>query len=410
MKCCFFVKQEFLLQTIVVEYLAQKNMLINFLTLITGIVGLITTAIAVFRYKANPLINKYLIVILSVLSVRFLLRGFSVYLHKIPVEIFTSANVFMLILMGACAYLYFRDLAYSKKCRAKDAIHLIVPFAVMLLHIMNVQQRYEHAPTIRMVYVVLLIVCLTTYNFLSYRLLRTTIWSKKSEPPLLARQTKAIKSWTSYLYTAIVLLGWMIILVFLTNGFNYNSNGNSWQITIAAIFWLFFFIKLLATPELLYGYDFMKVKIEAYKEAEVVLNLVWIMERAQGITNQKDLKISDSVATNLNNYIHQIESLSFYTITFRNPFITVEDFAKKLHLPTVHLLYVFKYHCTITFVEYKKMVRIHDAIKLLETDFLKNNTMESLAKEVGFSSYKPFYSGFKSITGITPQEYCRNLK
>jgi len=384
-------------------------MLINFLTLITGIVGLITTAIAVFRFKANPLINKYLIVLLSVLSVRFLLRGFSVYLHKIPVEILTSANVFMVILMGACAHLYFRDLVYSKKWRAKDAIYLIVPFVVLILHLLNVQQRYEHDTTIRMVYVVLLVVCLTTYNFLSYRLLRTTIWSKKSESPLLAKQTKAIKSWTLYLYAAIVLLGWMIILVFITNGFNYNSNGNSYQITFAALFWLAFFIKLLATPELLYGYDFMKIKIEAYKKADVVLNAIWILDTKPEISNQKDLKITRSVTTNLNSYIHQIESLSFHTNTFRNPEITVEDFAQKLNLPKVHLLYVFKYHCAITFVDYKKMVRIHDAIKLLETGFLKSSTMETLAMEVGFSSYKPFFNSFKSITGTTPQEYYKNL-
>jgi AraC-like DNA-binding protein len=384
-------------------------MLINFLTLITGIVGLITTAIAVFRFKANPLINKYLIVLLSVLSVRFLLRGFSVYLHKIPVEILTSANVFMVILMGACAHLYFRDLVYSKKWRAKDAIYLIVPFVVLMLHLLNVQQRYEHDTTIRMVYVVLLVVCLTTYNFLSYRLLRTTIWSKKSETPFLAKQTKAIKSWTLYLYAAIVLLGWMIILVFITNGFNYTISGNRWQISIAAIFWLVFFIKLLATPELLYGYDFMKIKIEAYKKAEVVLNSVWIMDTALEVTNQKDLKISGSVASNLNNYIHQIESLSFHTNIFRTPALTLEDFAKKLHIPIVHLLYVFKYHCAITFVEYKKMIRIQDAIKMLETDFLKNSTMESLALEVGFSSYKPFFNSFKSIIGMSPKDYLKRF-
>ena len=239
-------------------------MLINLLTLMTGIVGLITTAIALFRYKANPLINKYLIVLLSVLSVRFLLRGFSIYLHKIPVEILNSANVFMVILMGACTHLYFRDLVYSKKWRAKDTIYLIVPFVVVVLHLLNVQQDYENASTIRIVYVVLLIACVATYNFLSYRLLRNTIWSKKSEAPFLAKQTKAIKNWTLYLYAAIVLLGWMIILVFITNGFNYNSNGNSYQISIAALFWLAFFIKLLATPELLYGYDFMKIKIEKF--------------------------------------------------------------------------------------------------------------------------------------------------
>jgi len=201
----------------------------------------------------------------------------------------------------------------------------------------------------------------------------------------------------------------MIILVFITNGFNYNSNGNSYQITLAALFWLAFFIKLLATPELLYGYDFMKIKIEAYKKAEVVLDAIWILDTRQGITNQKDLKITVSVTTNLNSYIHQIESLSFHTNTFRNPEITVEDFAQKLNLPKVHLLYVFKYHCAITFVDYKKMVRIHDAIKLLETGFLKSSTMETLAMVVGFSSYKPFFTSFKSIIGMSPQDYLKRF-
>jgi AraC-like DNA-binding protein len=240
-------------------------------------------------------------------------------------------------------------------------------------------------------------------------LLRQTIWAKKSSVPFLAKQATAIKNWTLYLYSAIVLLGLMIVLVFITNGFNYNSDGNKYQITISALFWLGFFIKMLATPELLYGYDFMKIKIEAYKKAEVVLDSVWLLDMTPEITNQKDLKIASNVATNLNNYIHQIESISFHTRTFRNPTLTVEDFAKKLDLPSVHLLYVFKYHCSLSFVEYKKMVRIHDAIKLLETGFLKSSTMESLAMEVGFSSYKPFYTSFKSITGTTPQEYYKTL-
>jgi AraC-like DNA-binding protein len=239
-------------------------------------------------------------------------------------------------------------------------------------------------------------------------LLRSSIWSKKSDSPILEKQTKAIKNWTLYLYASIVLLGWMIILVFITNGCKYTSNGNGYQITFAALFWLFFFIKLLATPELLYGYDFMKVKIEAYKKAEVVLDAIWILKTRPAITNQKDLKITKSVTSNLNSYIRQIESLSFHTSTFRNPEITVDEFAQKLNIPKVHLLYVFKYHCAINFVDYKKMVRIHDATKLLETGFLKSNTMETLAKEVGFSSYKPFFNSFKSIIGMSPQEYYKN--
>lgn len=385
-------------------------MLLNLLCLMTGIVGLITTLISVFRIKANPIINKYLIVFLTVISVRFLIRGFSAFLKNIPMEIFSFLYAFFVLLMIASTYLYFRDLVFSRKWRSKDTLHLLVPLIVIVLFVFNFNNQYEYDKTIRIVYAVLLLLCYVIYNFFSYHLLRNTIWSKKSDVPFMAKQAATIKNWTLYLYFAIVILGLTVILAFIVHDFNYNSRANKYQISLASLFWLVFFSKLLATPELLYGYDFMKIKIEAYKKAEVVLNAIWIMDTTTEITNQKDLKIADSVVTNLNSYIHQIESLSFHTPTFRNPALTLENFAKKLNLPIVHLMYVFKYHCALTFVEYKKIVRIHDAIKLLETDFMKSSTMESLAMEVGFSSYKTFYSSFKSITGTSPQEYYKNLK
>lgn len=50
-------------------------------------------------------------------------------------------------------------------------------------------------------------------------------------------------------------------------------------------------------------------------------------------------------------------------------------------------------------------MRISQAIKLIEEGYLKSNTIESLAMNVGFSSYSPFYTSFKKITGTSPQEY-----
>ena len=385
-------------------------MLINLLTLMTGIVGLVTTAIAVVRNNVNPIINKYLIILFGVISVRFLLRGFSMYLNKIPVELFSFANTFVLILMAACSHLYFRDLVNKRKWRYKDTIHLFAPFLTVVLYVYNFEQQFEYSNTIRILCFVILIICILVYNYLSYQLLNNTIWSKTQVEPFRNKQTAIIKSWTLCLYVAIVFLGLMIILVFATNDFHYNSVGNRYQITIASLFWLGFFIKLLATPELLFGYDFMRIKIETDKKNEVGINSIWILNTKVEITNQKDLKISKLVISNLKNYIYLMDNLAFGTYNFRNPSLTLEDFAKELHIPIVHLLYVFKYHCSLTFVDYKKMIRIQDAVKLLESDFLKSNTMESLAKEVGFSSYKPFYVSFKSIMGVSPQEYFKNIK
>ena len=385
-------------------------MLINLLTLMTGIVGLITTAIAVVRQKANPVINKYLIIILSVLSIRFLFRGLGKFQNTIPTGIFDCLNAFILILMCAFTHLYFRDLVFNRKWKPKDLLHLIIPSTIAMLYLFNASHNYEYDESIRFLYFTLFLISYLSYNYYSYKLLYKNIWNKKSDVLFENKQKNTIKNWTLYMFSAIVLLGLIIILVFIFNDFKYNSDVNTFQIAIASLFWLVFFIKLLATPELLYGYDFMKIKTDLYKKSEVILENIWTSKTTSEITNQKDLKIADIVSTNLNNYISQIENLSLQTDTFRNPTITIEDFAKKLQIPIVHLLYVFKYHCTLTFVEYKKLIRIQDALKLLEHNFLKTNTMEALAQEVGFSSYKPFYTHFKLVTGLNPHDYHKSLK
>jgi AraC-like DNA-binding protein len=72
-----------------------------------------------------------------------------------------------------------------------------------------------------------------------------------------------------------------------------------------------------------------------------------------------------------------------------------------------HVSYIFKYHCRESFSDYKKIVRIHDATRLLESGYLNEKTIESLSQKVGFSSYVTFYLAFKSITGMPTQEYVK---
>ena len=108
-------------------------------------------------------------------------------------------------------------------------------------------------------------------------------------------------------------------------------------------------------------------------------------------------------------YLHQIEELSFHTNTFRNPDLSIEDIATALKIPNSHINYIIKFHCYESFSDYKKIVRINDATKLLQNGYLINHTVESLALKVGFSSYNTFIIAFKNITGTTVQEYVKRF-
>jgi AraC-like DNA-binding protein len=52
---------------------------------------------------------------------------------------------------------------------------------------------------------------------------------------------------------------------------------------------------------------------------------------------------------------------------------------------------------------------VEEAIELMKNNFLKQNTLESLSKEVGFTTYNTFYTSFKEETGMAPNQFLMNL-
>jgi len=54
---------------------------------------------------------------------------------------------------------------------------------------------------------------------------------------------------------------------------------------------------------------------------------------------------------------------------------------------------------------FKKFIRVQRAIGLIEEDYLENDSVESLAKTVGYSSRAPFYIAFEQIMGKSLTDY-----
>lgn len=379
-------------------------MLTSLLYLITGIIGFATMAIILFKYKNSIFVNKYFILVFSLSTIRFLIRGSAYFIKGYPIEEGFIYLEFLFLITIPCIYLYFKDMIAYEKWNDKQILHffpVLISISVFLINSYG-------TPLPKIIFIIVIIgilISYLTYIVLTYKLLVKNIWSRKSNMYIINKQNKLIRNWSLFLFSCYILLFFRIVALFLLKSYNYSLTSNSNYFWISAVTWLLIFIKMLLTPELLYGYDLLQEKINEYKNHNIALDNVWKINSNPVITNIKDHKIKEKVTYNLKNYIYQIESLSFYSNTFRNPAINLEELAKKLNIPTFHLVYIFKYHSNISFVDYKKIIRIQDAIKLLESDFLSTNTYESLAKEVGFKSYMPFYNSFKNITGLPPQEY-----
>ena len=376
--------------------------------LIIGILGITTMVIIVNKHKKSIFVNKYFIIIFSLSAIRFLLRGRSFFITEYLFEDVIVYLELLFLITIPCLYLYFKDLIIYKKWEKKDSLHFLPGLIFVVLYLINL-----HLTPLPNVVFKIVIGCIllsyVTYIYLAYKLLATNIWSRKSDVYIVNKQNKLIRNWSVFLYTCFVLLFVRIITLFLFHNLHYSLTSNSNYFWISAIVWLIIFVKILLTPEILYGYDLLNEKINDYKNQHIAFDNIWKLSSKTTITNIKDLKIQEKVTLNLNEYIFQIENLSFHSNVFRNPEMTLEDLAKKINMPTIHLTYIFKYHSSISFVDYKKIIRIQDAIQLLESNFLNTNTYETLAKKVGFKSYMPFYSSFKNICGLPPQEYYNKL-
>jgi AraC-like DNA-binding protein len=135
----------------------------------------------------------------------------------------------------------------------------------------------------------------------------------------------------------------------------------------------------------------------------------WRLKSIQQISNAQDFQLSLKINTELDAYFQQIDQFVEREHFFRQSGLSINDLALKLKIPKSHLSFIFKYHSTISFSDFKKLNRIQDAIALINEGYLKTNTFDSLSKMVGFSTYNTFYTAFKEVTSRAPQEYVNGI-
>lgn len=386
-------------------FLIMINILIIF---ISAFLGILCTF---FIYKKNDyqqesLINKYLIVITSIASLRLLFHGIQIAypsLHIIRLTNFWDVCIAAII---PCFYLYFENIINEVKFNRDNLKHFILPFlliGVYLIGFFFISNHYYSV--IRKILSAILYIGYIIYSTKGFILLKNNVWFRKSEIKSVQLQNKLIKNWSIFLYIAFVLILLIrIIETAITKKFGQFDNNYLWM---PSLIWISIYVKIILTPEILYGYNFLNKTIDAAAE-KVVLNSIWFTnENEATITSEKDKKLYEKIKPMLKLYIHQIEEYSLYSEAFRNTELSVEDISIAIKIPVSHINFIFKYHCRETYTDFKKIVRIHDATKLIENGYLKTNTIESLSIHCGFSSYNTFNMAFKSITGHTTQEYAK---
>lgn len=381
-------------------------MLENLLQLFTSVIGFIATFLILFRYKSNRIANIYLVLLILLISFQYLITGTNLfYDFNFIINLLSDyQNIKMLIY--PLTYLYFKNLIGNvKKVRIFDLKHFFVLFLLFLVDSIIADLPIYSSKTVYYLYVLFYFSYTIYYIVLIGIILKKNIWGKNDMIIVWGVQNKLLKNWSIYLATYIVLISVRNIILIVLLFFSYSPIDDYMWFSI--LLTTLIFLKILISPEILYGYEFMVNKIENDKKAVILNNTFWIIEPKQKIVNLQDLILKPKVEEKLFYYINLIDNLTNEESVFRNPDFSMGDFAKHLNISKSHLAYLFKYHSSISFPDFKKRIRIHDSLKLIEAGFLKKHTLFTLAKTVGFFTYSPFFISFKEITGFNPLEYSK---
>lgn len=381
--------------------------LLNLFYIFSGLLGFTTVLIISIRYKTNSTINIYLLLIFSLLSVKFLVNGLYGIEGFFMLKNFDFFYSSFLTVVIPAFYLYFKNLvADNKTFNVKELKHFILPLLIgstLALY----DKFYFLTLSSQWIYFCVFFLFILFYLNLCFQVLRKNVWFRKTDVINVKDQNKVLKYWTSFLFIVCCLVCFRLIIALIigikVEKYAYGQN----YLWVSVILFDLIFFKILNTPEILYGYNAIYKKIKSHHNYNYILNDLWIHEMKGKIVNSQDLSLHLKIAEFIPFYLLEIENLVLKKEILRNPVVAISDISNKLEIPKSHITFVFKYHSKVSFIDFKKILRIHDAVDLIEKDYLKSNTLDSLAAKVGFSSYNPFFISFKEITGTTPQLYSK---
>lgn len=159
---------------------------------------------------------------------------------------------------------------------------------------------------------------------------------------------------------------------------------------------------ILLKPKLLYGEYFFNANI--IRDKSNIKKNHWYSSKTKQII-KKDLRLYDEIKFDISSIIFKITIVEKNYIKNKLIINTIENVALLVDENKRVVELVYKYHNSLTFSKYMKKINMLKAGQLIESGYLKQNSVNDLANMFGYSSRSAFYSKFKEFNESAPSQY-----
>jgi hypothetical protein len=382
----------------------------NIILLLSALLGYLVIFLAFKNYKKNIIVNAFLLFIFFISSTRLMIDGIAEIYNIDDLNTFSIKSNSYTALLIPCFYLYFKYLINNHKhFILRDLGHIIVLFLatierdfLLLDQIFACKLNY-YLSQFFAVYAIV-------YILMIFFILKKNVWNKKATLSFIKTQNNLIRKWTILFFIAINIFVLRFFLLYYKEYFFYKPIliEPTKYLWVTAFVWIVLFIIILSNQNLLYGYSYLQSE-STKNNSDVKSNNYWILKSKIIINNNQDQLLKEKISSKIEVYLFELNTLLYKNSYFKNPEFSLKDLAQVLNIPNFHLKYIFKYHSNLSFSDYKKISRIQNSLELINNNYLASNTLESLSKEVGFSSYNPFFTSFKDVVGKSPHQYISSV-
>ena len=345
-------------------------------------------------FLINKFINVYFIILIFFVGVQRLLYAIS-ELRMLKVKFIDFDYKFYLIFITPIYFLFLKNLLEFKKYNSTN-FKFFIPFLVILL------MSFFNIPWFDSYFLVITLITMVFYISYSFILLNKFYKTRRLQSKLNIRIYRF--GLFSFIFLFLITLS-IFGYVFIHNlGLMDKSTIFRSVFIFSTIIWFFWLLYLLMNPILLYGEDCLISQINYSQNKEIK---IWLSKTNYNLIekNIAETIIENQLEGKIDNIILEIKKLELDYSFISQKEMNLENISQKIKIPKYHLKYIFKYHCNLTQLEYQNFIKVKLAINLIENNYLKDKTVDSLSLDSLFTSRVTMYKYFKKFHNQTPLEY-----